>query len=170
MEENISAKSVGFKYGLILSLISITIFVIIIATKNPEFGGVWLEVLILIGGITLSHKEYKKKGSGFMSYATGLGIGTIVAATTAVISSLFTYIYVKFINVDYIEQMRQIQIEAMEREGMADEQIEMVLDVFEYLTPEIMALVAIFSTVFFGFILSLIVSAFTKNDNPELSV
>lgn len=170
MEENISVKSVGLKYGLILSIISIAVFIIKIATETPEFGGVWLEVVILVVGITLAHREYKRKGNGFMSYSTGLGIGTIVAATAAIISSLFTYIYIKFINVDYIDQMRQMQIEVMEREGMTDEQIEGVLKIFEYLTPEIMALIAIFSTVFFGFILSLIIGAFTKNDNPELSV
>jgi hypothetical protein len=170
MEENISVKSVGIKYGLILSIISIAVFIVRVATETPEFGGVWLEILILVVGITLAHMEYKRKGSGFMSYGTGLGIGTIVAATSVVISSLFTYVYVKFINVDYIEQTRQMQIEAMEREGMSDDQIEMALKISEYLTPEILALIAILSTVFFGFILSLIISAFTKNDNPELSV
>lgn len=169
MEENVSIKSVGIKYGLILAIISIVVFIVKVATDTPEFGGIWLEIVILVGGITLAHMEFKRKNSGLMSYGTGLGLGTIVAATAAVISSLFTYIYVKFINVDYIEKTQQMQIEAMEREGMSDEQIDMALEISKYITPEILAVIAILSTVFFGFILSLIISAFTKNDNPELS-
>lgn len=170
MEENTSVKSIGFKYGLIFAIISIAVFLVQVMAEASEFGGVWLEMLILIAGITLAHREYKKRGTGSMSYGTGLGIGTIVAATAAVISSLFTYIYVRLINPAYLEQTRQLQIEAMEREGMEDEQIEMVLQFYEYLTPEVVGLIAILTTVFFGFILSLIISAFTKNDNPELSV
>ena len=169
--KNVSLQPIAVKYGAILAAISIAIFLIGAISKNPEIGGFWLEVLILTGGILLAHREYKKKGDGFMSYGTGLGLGTLVTVVSSVISAVFSYIYTKFVNPDYLEEMKQLQIEAMEREGLSEEQMDMGLQIMEYFSqPELLAVIGILSTVFFGFILSLIVSAFTKKDNPELSV
>ncbi|MGK7389019.1 MAG: DUF4199 domain-containing protein [Candidatus Cyclobacteriaceae bacterium M2_1C_046] len=172
MEENVSLKSVAIKYGLILGIISILFFMIGVVTGDPNATIYrWLGVILTIALIVLAHREYKKEGDGFMTYGQGLGLGTLVALVSSVISSLFMYVYIKFIDDNYMSNMRQMQIEQFEEQGMTDEQIEMGLEMAEmFSSPEMILLIGIIGGVFFGFIISLIISAFTKNSNPELSV
>lgn len=172
MEENASVKSVAIKYGLILGIISIAFFLIGVVTGNPNATLYrWLGVIITVALVVLAHREYKQKGDGFMSYGQGLGTGTLLAFISYSISSLFMYTYIKFIDKDYSERIRQIQIQQFEEQRMSDEEIELGLKLVEMFSdPEVILLVGIIGGVFFGFIISLIVTAFTKNTNPELSV
>ncbi|MTI21229.1 DUF4199 domain-containing protein, partial [Fulvivirga sp. RKSG066] len=59
----------------------------------------------------------------------------------------------------------------MQESGMSDDQIDQAMSMTETFTsPELMAVFGILGGLFFGFIISLIISAFTKNSNPELEV
>lgn len=171
MEKTASIKSIGVKYGLILGVVAIALFLIGVATDNPEFGGMWLMLLVLVIGIVLAHREYKSEGDGFLEYGEGLGLGTLVAAVFAVIFTIFNYIYIKFIDPAYMDMIRQLQMEQIQEQGLTEEQMDMAMDwVMTLTTPEMVLVFNILGTIFFGFILSLIISAFTKNRNPELSV
>lgn len=170
--EKASVKQVSIKWGLILGVISIALFLITI------FGGLvgnkvmqWLTYIPMIIIIVLAHKEYKNEGDGFMSYGQGLGIGTLTVFIGSLLSTIFFYIYVKFVDAGFIETIKDQQIVELEKGGMSDEQIEQAMSISEsFMTPEMMSVFAILGSVFFGFILSLIISAFTKNSNPELDV
>ena len=59
-------------------------------------------MIITIVIIFLAHKYYKDNGDGFMSYGQGIGIGFWIGLVSAVISSIFTYIYAKFIDPSFI--------------------------------------------------------------------
>lgn len=172
MEQNVSVKSVSLKYGLILGIISIVFFLIAALTGDPTSSiWQWVGVLFTIVLIVMAHREFKKEGDGFMTYGQGLGVGTLVALISSVISAIFMYVYIKFIDDNYLANMQQMQIEQMEAQGMTEEQIEMGLKISETMSsPEMLVVFAILGGVFFGFLISLIVSAFTKNTNPELSV
>lgn len=170
--EKITVKEVAIKWGLILGIISIVLFLAI------YFGGMmgdswpsWISALISAGIIFMAHKEFKDQGDGYMSYGKGLGLGTLVSLISGVISSIFAYVYMKFINVDYVTELVDITRFKMEDEGQSEDQIDIAMGFVEkMMTPEIMFGMGLIAAVFFGFIISLIVSAITKNNDPSLEV
>jgi hypothetical protein len=175
MEENLempTVKSVAMKWGPILGLISIAIFLI---TALGEMQGNkimnWIGLIPTIAIIYMAHKEYKDNGDGYMSYSQGLGLGTLIALISSLISTVFFYVYVKFVDTTYIEIIKDLQLAEMQQNGMGDAEIEQAMSIASgFMTPEVMSVFAIVIGVFFAFLLSLIISAITKNSNPELDV
>lgn len=170
--EKVTVKEVAIKWGLILGIISIVLFLAIyFAGLMGESWPSWVSGLVMAAIIYLAHKEFKDQGDGYMSYGKGLGLGTLVSLVSGAISSIFTYVYIKFINVDYVTELLDITRFKMEDEGQSDDQIDMAMGFVEkMMTPEIMFGVGLVAAVFFGFIISLIVSAITKNNDPSLEV
>ncbi len=163
-----SVSQVSIKYGIILGVVFIVFSLLLFMSGN--FGNQWLgavQYLFLIAGIVFAHNDFKRNGDGFMSYGQGLGIGTLTTLVSAVFSSIFTYIYMAFIDTNILEEMKEAQILELESQGMSDAQIEQALG---FMTPGVIIVIAILFFVFIGFILSLIISAFTKNNNPELQI
>ncbi|WP_421872299.1 DUF4199 domain-containing protein [Marinoscillum sp.] len=175
MEEtkDVSKKSVAIKYGIIGALISIIVFVVqdfagIAGNPDTSWIATVLSIVIYAGIIFVAQNDYKKNGDGHLNYGEGLGLGTLLSLVSSVISSIFTYIYVSFINPTFIENIRQTQIQALEEQGMTDAQIEQSMGVMEAMSgPTAMLIFGILGGVFFGFIVSLIVTAFTKKSRPE---
>ncbi len=170
--EQVTVKQVAIKWGLILGIISIVLFLTL------YFGGLiantwagWIGPVFSAVIIFLAHKEFKEQGNGFMSYGQGLGIGTVLAAVSAAISSAFTYVYVKFINADYLQEIQDTMRVKLEEDGMNDDQIDATMGMMEtFSTPEMTLIFGLLGGIFIGFIISLIVSAITKNNDPSLEV
>lgn len=175
MEENMeipTTKSIGMKWGLILGVISVVFFLGIALTGSQGDGWAnWVGVIPTIAILILAHKEFKESGDGYMSYGKGIGIGTLTVAINSVISTLFSYVYIKFVDDTYFDIVREKQIEGFQEQGMSDREIETALSFSEgFMSPETVLIMGIIVGIFFGFIISLIVTAFTKNSNPELDV
>lgn len=173
MEEtkDVSIRSVAIKYGLISGLIGIIYFVVV------DFAGLvgvsalqWVAYLITAVLIFLAHKEYIRDGDGYMSYGQGLGLGTLLSLVSAVLSSVFAYFYISFINTDYIANLREITLQKYYESGMGEQMIEKSIEIFDqWTTPVMILVIGIISGVFIGFIISLIVSAITKKSRPEFA-
>lgn len=171
MEENESPsiKSIAIKWGAINGLLAIALLIVIDMsglTGNQVVG--WIGYLIFAVLVFLAHKEYKTGGDGFMSYGQGLGIGTLAMVVSSVISNVFFYIYISFINSGFIDAIKEQQIMDLEERGMSDAEIEQTMGFSEaFMTPIAMTIMGFVFTIFIGFIVSLIVSIFTKNTQPE---
>lgn len=173
MEENLEAptvKSLAMKWGLIMGLISIGFFLIIaLGGFQGNSAMQWIGLIPTIVVIYLAHKEFKDGGDGYMSYGQGLGMGTLISLISSIISTAFFFIYVKFIDGTYIDAIKDAQLTQFQEQGMSDSEIEAAMSMSEgFMTPGVMAVFAIVFAVFAGFVVSLIVSAITKNSNPEL--
>lgn len=170
--EKTTIKQVSLKWGAISGVISIAYFMIIIMADLLGSTGVSLLGYVpFIIILFLAHNEFKKEGDGFMSYSQGLGIGTLVALVSSLVAGVFNYIYTKFIVPDFYEQMMDKMVEIWTAKGMTDEQIDAASSMMsKFQNPELAFFVGILGAVFMGFIVSLIVSAITKHNNPELSV
>ncbi|WP_207436369.1 DUF4199 domain-containing protein [Sabulibacter ruber] len=168
-EQTVTPGSVGVRYGIITGFISVLYSLILFITDlntNPVLSN--LSLLILLGGIIMAYVYFKKENMGFMSYGQGLGIGTLLSAISGLLSGIFVYIYVEFIDTGLVERMRNIQIEKMEEQGLSDEQIEQAMAMAEKFTgPLMMLVVTIIASAFFGFVFSLIVAAIMKRNRPE---
>lgn len=174
MEDKVTVSQIGLKYGIIIGLILIIYSMILeflgLEWKTQQTLG-YITYVILIIGIVLAHKAFKEGGDGFMSVGQGLGVGTLLSLIAGVLSSIFSFIYIKFIDDSMLEKIKDAQIEQMENQGMDDAQIEQAMEIAgKFTTPVAILIMGIVGMVFIGFILSLIVSLFTKKSNPALDV
>ena len=165
----VTPTSVGIRYGLYVGIVSsILSFIQLAVFTDPETPFRWLSALVGIAGIWFAHKQFKQLNSGFMSYGQGLGIGTVLSAVGGLISSIFSYIYITFIDSEYMNRVMELQRVKMEERGMDDAQIEQGMAWAQKFSGGPMIIIfGVLGALIMGFIISLIVSAFTKNTRPE---
>ncbi len=169
MEEKVTISQAGLKYGLITGLILVVYNLVLYMTglfTNDKLS--WVTYIILIAMIYLAHKAFKDGGDGFMTLGQGLGIGMLVVVIGGTITSLFSYIYLKFVDDTITGQLLEVARVKMEDQGLDDDQIDQAMSMTEkWMTPEIMFVFGILGMIIIGFIISLIVSLFTKKNNPQ---
>ncbi len=170
--ESVTTRSAGVRYGLISAIISIALFLVMSVTKMDMQGpGRWLGIPIGIILIVLAHKYYKDNGDGFMSYGQGIGIAFWMALVSSAISSVFTYIYVKFVDTGFVDMMKDQQIQAMEEQGMSDAQIDQAMSFSSvFFTPEAMLIMGLIMGIIVTVIIALIVTIFTQKSAPEARI
>ena len=166
MEESTqpNIKSISLKWGIANALVSIILLIItdFSGLTGNQFVG-WIGYIIFGILLVLAHKEFKNNGNGFMSYGKGLGIGTLMGVISSVISNLFFYIYISFINTEFVQMMKENQIMEMENRGMGDAEIDQAMGFSEsFMTPVIMTILGFIFAIFILFIVSLLVTIFTK--------
>jgi hypothetical protein len=172
MENKVTVSQIGLRYGLILGLVFVVFGLILqmtgLATNN------WISSIsyvFLIIAIVMGHNAFKEGSDGFMSIGQGIGIGTLMSLIAGTLSSIFTYIYIKFIDDSMMQMIKDKQIESMEAQGMDDAQIDQAMEIAgKFTSPEMILVFGILAITFFGFILALIISLFTKKSNPALEV
>ncbi|WP_181309063.1 DUF4199 domain-containing protein [Rufibacter sp. XAAS-G3-1] len=168
-EQTVTPGSVGVRYGIMTGFASIIFSLVLYLTGLHTNKMVsYLGMIIPIVGIVMAYNYFKKENNGFMSYGQGLGTGTILSAVSGVLSGIFTYIYLKFVDANIIQQIRNASIEEMESKGMSDEQIEQATSMTEKFTsPEMMLVMGFIGAIILGFILSLVIAAIMKRNRPE---
>ena len=164
-----STKSVAIKWGVIGGLVGI-IFFVILDLSGLGFSSVrWVGLIFPFILIFLAHREFKNEGDGYLSYGQGLGIGTLYSLIGSIVSSIFTFVYVSYINTNYIDLAREETMMQWEEQGMSQAQIDQATPMMEtFNSPMGMLIMGIIIGTFMGFIISLIVSIFSKNQAPEL--
>jgi len=165
----VTTTSVGVRYGLLIGIASTVVSLILYAANLEQSPVRWLSFVILGGGIYLAHQFFKQNNQGFMSYGQGLGIGAVIGVVGGIISGIYTFLYASFINPDFMAQtLNKARADMEARGGMTDEQIEQGLQMSaKFMDGPFLYVSAILGTLFFAFILALIISAFTKHKRPE---
>lgn len=166
----VTTRSVGVRFGLIAALIGIAYFLVLNVAGIDTTQGFWnwLTYAITLTLVILAHKQFKEKGDGYMSYGQGIGVAFWMAVVSSVISSIFTYIYIKFIDTGFLELVKDRQIEAMQQKGMSDEQIDQGMKMAAmFMTPEAMLIMVLLGGIVATIIIALIVTIFTQKKNPE---
>jgi hypothetical protein len=174
MENKVTVSQIALKYGLYLGLVLIILSMIIefmnLDMKTQQNLG-YINYVGALVAIILAHKAFKENGDGFMTIGQGLGIGTLVSLISGAILAVFTYVYIKFVDDSILTKIKDMQIEEMEKRGMSDAEIEQAMKVAGiFMSAEMMIVWIILGMVFIGFILSLIVSLFTKKVNPNFEL
>jgi len=163
-------RATGVRYGLINAFVSIAYFLILNVSGIDMTQGPWqwLGYLLTAALIFLAHKYYKENTDGFMSYGQGIQIALWLGLVSGAISSVFTYIYVKFIDPSFMEMIQEKQVQAMEERGMSEEQIDQAMKIASmFMSPEAMLAMGFIGAVIGAVIIGLIVTIFTQNKAPE---
>jgi hypothetical protein len=177
MQENetptLTTRQVGVRYGVIYGVISIAYFIILMMSNidmSQGFGR-WGGSIIAIVVVFLAQKYFKENGDGFMTYGQGVGIGFWIGLLASVISSIFTYIYAKFIDTGFIKMIREKAITDMEANGQSDAQIDAAMPYVEMFTSaEALLLMGLFFGILTLVVIAVIISIFTQKPQPETSI
>ena len=163
--------AVGTKGGIYtgLVLIAFTLLSFLAGWYGSSSANTVFSVISYLVGIYFTHKAFKDHGDGYMTYVQGLGLGSVLSLVSGILNSAFSIVYLIFFDNTFISrQMEQTRIQLEER-GMSDAEIEQALEFAEFFTsPMALFFMAVLSSLFFGFIWSLIISAFTKETDPRV--
>lgn len=162
-----TAMSIGLKFGAILGLASIVQTLIGFAIGSNPLSNNWVNTVIAIAVsvavIVFAHKAFKDGGDGYMGYGQGLGIAMVTSLVSLVITGLFTYIYINFIDTNAFEEIWEKAAADMEAKGQSQEAIDMGMSWGRKLFWVFYALGGAFG----GLIVGLIVTIFTQKKAPE---
>ena len=166
---SVTTTSVGLRYGLLVGIVSIMFSFILFVTQADQSPVRWLGLAILIGGMVLAHNAYKAANHGFMNYSEGLGIGAVMSVVSGTLSTAFSFVYMKFIEPEYMTRlMESTRAKMEEKGGMSDEQIDQAVNMMQkFSSGGWMVLFGILGSLLFGFLIALVVSAITKKTKPE---
>lgn len=175
MENSPSIKPIAYNYGIGFALFSILILVVTyVLNLNPDdtlsyvISG--LNILVTITVFFIAIKNFKKENGGFLSLSQALKIGLAIAAVTGIIVAIYAYIHYSYVYPEFLEMMaEQERMKMIEGGQMTDTQIEQAMGMSSFVyTPFFMATMTLLSSLFFGFIISLIVGLIMKRKNPAL--
>ena len=165
----VSTTSVGLRYGLLAGLVSIIVSFGVSALQldaSPARHLIWP---VLIVGIILGQLNFKQRNAGFMGYGAGLGVGMVVTAVVGVLSSVFAYVYVNFIEPEaLVRGMEKARHDMEVKGGMSDAQIDQAVAMgTKFASGPFLIVFLILMYLVVGLAVSLITSAIFKNPKPE---
>lgn len=134
--------------------------------STKGYIGIALQVL----GIFVAIYTFRKGLQEDMpfTYGKSVGLGVATALVYSLIMAGFTYVMMGIIDPGLTEEMLMKAEETMVERGVDDALIEQQLAMQEkMLKPAILAGISIFGNMFYGLIISLILSAFLKKKNKD---
>ena len=168
-----SIKNIALNYGGIWGILTIALSVIAYVTDNYLERPTWLTIsgaAIMLGIIVYGLRAFKLENGGFLSVSESLKTGLAISLIAAIIGTIYNYVFMTFVEPDFVNQSIEIAREQMltQDPGMTQEQMDMAMGITEkMMTPTIMAAMGIIFTLFLGFIVSLIAGLFMKENRPE---
>lgn len=171
MENKVSVWKANLNNGIILGLAGVVFSLVLWfmdQSLNRSLGYIWL--LVLIVALYFMIKSYRDNYlKGFITYGQSLGAGVVIMLYYAIISAIFAFILYKFIDPNLTEKMLAMAEEAMVERGVPEAAMEQGLKVQQkMMTPGVLAISSVVTTMFFGTIMSLLISIFTRREGNPL--
>lgn len=166
-----SIKKIALNYGVLLALISI-ILQVVSYVMDAHIDRPWwvsfVQLLISIAIIVLGLRAFKMENGGFLSFFQAIKTGLAISVVAAIISVVFNYIFITYIDPDFIQKTLDFTREQMqETPNLSEEQIEMSMEMStKFMTPWIMSAFSIIATLFFGFVISVLAGLALRKDPP----
>ncbi|WP_299157618.1 DUF4199 domain-containing protein [uncultured Tenacibaculum sp.] len=166
MENQTNSKSIIINNGLILGTISVLMSLIMYALGNhlnPHWSLSLVSTIFTIAFIILGIKKYKSINDGLISWGQAVKIGVGITILAALISVIYNYIFISFIEPDFMNQLLEVQNQKMIDGGMSEEQIEAANEMSKkFSSPLITSAIGIIGAAILGFIISAIAGAIMK--------
>lgn len=168
-KQNPSVGKKALKYGAgiaaVLILLSLVAYVSNLS-GNRALG--WLENIIIIGGLVWAMKNFRDKHlGGYMEFGQGVSLGTLASLFGGSLTSLYSFIFLKYIDPSALEQLKEASLESVMQGGYSGTELEMMDSIFQFFyTPGMMLIGGILGAVLGGVIISLILAAIIKKPKP----
>ena len=160
-----AAMTDGIYLAVALILYNVVLYVLG-ENMNKTLGVI--TYVIMGAGIYICQVNYRNKElGGYIEYSKALGFGATIMLFAGVLYSLYSVILLK-IDPSILEQARIMQEEAMLKQGMSDEQIEMMGEMMNKVqNPAVIVISSLLVFALIGFIISLVTSIFVKKKEDE---
>ena len=160
---------IAMKYGLIQGVLSFVLFLVVtLAGIKQSWVLSTANTVLLIVLMVLAHREFKRTHEGMMTYPQGLGSGTLLSSAATVVSCVFLYVYINYINTGYLAVAMQAQQAALKQRGITGAQAEQATAVTAaIMTPVGIVVTSLVTGGIGGFVVALIVSIFTRDSDPR---
>ena len=166
--EKPSIKPIAYTYGFYLALLSIAGIVILYVLNEDQNWIIsavsfLITIVIYYYGIT----TYKKQNANLLRIKDGLKVGMGMALVSGIIAAIYAVIHYGIIAPEFIDGIRQKAIDDMlaQNPNMQGEALETGTKMINIFTSKFfMATMFLVSSLFFGFLISLVISAIIKND------
>ncbi|WP_310994136.1 DUF4199 domain-containing protein [Aequorivita marina] len=171
--QQVSLKKIALNYGVLLALLSIVLQVISYVLDAHIDRPLWLtlaQLVISIGVIVYGIKAFKSGNAGYLTLGQALKTGVAISLVAGLIAVVFNYIFMNYIDPDFIEKTMEFSREQMiqDNPNLTQEQVDNAMDISaKFMSPLIMSAFAIISTLFFGFIISLVSGLIMKRNPPQ---
>jgi len=171
MEEKVSVWKANLTNGLILGLVGVVYSLVMYfldLTFNQAQGYVFMVVQIALLYFLL--KSYRDNYlHGQITYGQSVGAGVVIMLYSAILGAIFIYILYTVIDSGLTEKQLAFIEEKMLEKGAPQEAVDAGMSIQrKIMKPEIMAPFSILGNMFFGTILSLIISIFIKKEGNPL--
>ena len=129
----------------------------------------FISFALSIGGLVLAMRDFRTLNGGFMTFGEGVGLGTLTSAVSGLISTLFQTFYTTIIDTTMMERMAEKARVQLEETGkLTDAQIEQQMSFINmFQSPGITFAFGVIASVIFGLLLSLVIAAVMKKNNPN---
>ena len=166
---NIEALKMG---GMMAALLIVYTVVLHFAGLILSTPAGLLSLVLVVLGIYLGVRNYRDRWQGgYISYGRAFGMSMLILLYGSILYGLFMYVYYSTFGADTIPALMQKSEEAtyemMKGFGMSEDKIEETIEQSQRsMNPTMLSLGHAGNLIFYGAILSLIVSIFLKR-NPE---
>ncbi len=156
-----NAMTFGAITGLALIITSVISY--IFDLQNSTINS-FLQYGVIIAGIFIGTRNFRDKlNFGSLSYGKALGSGVLICLFASVVMALYNYIFLKYIDPEFIGKLLEMIENEMLKQGLPDNQVEMALEMQrKIMTPTWISVIIIPSLTFMGFLFSLVTSIFLK--------
>lgn len=171
MENQANSKSIILNFGIYLGVATILIELTKYAMGvhlDPHWAFAVLGGALFIGLIVFGIKKFKEANGGFLTWGQGVKIGVGVAIVAALVGSIYNYVFMNFIEPDFVTQMMEVQNQKLLDQGMTEEQIEAANEMGKsFQSPLLMVAFGIIGSAIGGFIVAAIAAAVMKKTEEE---
>jgi hypothetical protein len=125
--------------------------------------------LLILGYLIIQFvKEVKSENEGYITFSRIFKGGLLIGTLGGVISSIFFYVQVKFIDTGYVDFILKQAETEMQRKGNSEEMIEQAMSMAEkWTTPEVFLIMGIVGSLFISSFVSVIMAFIMKKPNPN---
>lgn len=171
MENQVNSKNLIVNKGGTLGVAMVLVSIVMYASGNhlePHWSSPLITTALFIGIVVWGIKSFKSENGGFLSWGQGVKIGVGIAVLAGLINVIYSYIFMNFIEPDFMNQMMEVQNQAYIDQGMTEEQIENANEmVKKFQSPGITAAMGIIAYAIGGFIVSAIGAAIMKKSEEN---
>ncbi len=175
--EQVSFFQTALKYGLIGAATSIIFSLVsnLLGLSDQSNPSTALSILMSILSVVIylamqiSAVKYHrdKESNGYISFGRAFLVCIVVAMIIAIINSIWSYIYMSYIDPEMLDRIIEMTIEQSEEKGMSEQDIEMSVSIIEMMSsPFAQLLMGVVFGALVGGIGGLITSAVLKKEAP----
>jgi hypothetical protein len=130
-----------------------------------QITGYILPIVLLVLVLSMYRKE---KLGGIMTYSQSFGMGALVMVVAGVISAIYMYVFIKYIDPNFINVMMQMQEDKMLEKGLDEAAIEQAMEFTSKMrSVGFLTIMSFVGTAFMGVVFSAIVSIFLKKEPKD---